>query len=597
MTPFFILTVHPQSRSALPAYKVADVYRSLDLSRAQLTLLGIVSKNDYTSNLTRLGVATNYKIAKSLGENEPDAQALVALYLNHPDIVAENGSPARFEAAVRVFACRKFTAPAEQTPNAQPEPSDPASQNAADEDEAQQPADLQSILSRLQTPRTRPKENMNSSYTVQEEEPLVVFNRCDTVDRPPEQRALDSQQIVRLSSKVKRTCQIAIDQYVEALAIHHIKEEAEKDDNTDKDDTRDKEELPKKRNNQDDEDNEGDEGNKKSLELEDRHLQLLCPGFSDKDLADFGKDDLEHEPATQRPIVKAKDVARQNPAALGIPASVCSFIDRASNFLAEMTITGAPVEYPRSSSLRSAAVQLSVELKKHYKDGSIDLCKKIQFLKQKGLSPPNARDFVDSMKTTIENFVLLNRVCESRRSLMPLSTFEDKFVTLSELELSRLFWRDPHLKAWMQSITVEGFTRIHCADEVSQADVGDWLTGATPGELITKLITDIGGYSVTERTRLKNYSRTTSLMPLEEMRAHLQQIRSEAFDPAAYVDGFRLQAIAFKLSELHCVKYKRLPAVKLLPGASPLTYTLGGTDYFLTEIRNVVTTKQDVADL
>ncbi|KAF9114105.1 hypothetical protein BGW39_003508 [Mortierella sp. 14UC] len=61
-------------------------------------------------------------------------------------------------------------------------------------------------------------------------------------------------------------------------------------------------------------------------------------------------------------------------------------------------------------------------------------------------------------------------------------------------------------------------------------------------------------------------------------------------------NGSRLQAIAFKLSELHCVKYRRLPAAKLLSGASRLTSTLGGTDYFLAEIRNVVTTKQDMAD-
>ncbi|KAF9119275.1 hypothetical protein BGW39_000423, partial [Mortierella sp. 14UC] len=367
----------PLGRSRFLAYKVADVCRTLDLFRAQLTLLGIVSKNDYTSSLTRLGVATNYKIVnRCLGLG--GAVLEPSRHCNQ-----EWKPPAHFEAAVRVFARRKFTAPADQTPNAQLEPSDPASQNAATEDEAQQPTDLQSILSRLQALQIRAKENRNSSYTVQEKEPLVVSNRNDTVDCLPEQRPrqhesgrkykyrqrfavktrshlqkheppeplkqyqlkpcksppdspldcvnsttqprtqpkvrdvthVDKKNLVEAmawdhptgtlelgtvnsNTSFKRTCQIAVGRLVEALAIHHIKE-AEEDDITHKDDTKDMEDMPKKKNNQDDEDNEGEEGNMKPLDPEDRHLRLPCPGFSDKDLADFGKEYLEHKPATQ----------------------------------------------------------------------------------------------------------------------------------------------------------------------------------------------------------------------------------------------------------------------------------------------------------
>lgn len=55
----------PLARGQYLVYKRADVLRFLDISRAQLTALGVVSKNDYTSNLARLGIATNFKIVKS----------------------------------------------------------------------------------------------------------------------------------------------------------------------------------------------------------------------------------------------------------------------------------------------------------------------------------------------------------------------------------------------------------------------------------------------------------------------------------------------------------------------------------------------------
>jgi hypothetical protein len=100
-----------------------------------------------------------------------------------------------------------------------------------------------------------------------------------------------------------------------------------------------------------------------------------------------------------------------------------------------------------------------------------------------------------------------------------MSSFEDKLITLSELDLSKLFWRDPFLKARIQSLVLDGFTDIHYADQVSQADVADWLSGARPGELITKLLTDIGGYSEQEWRKLRNFSRATFMMTLEEMRA------------------------------------------------------------------------------
>ncbi|KAF9317713.1 hypothetical protein BG006_003313, partial [Podila minutissima] len=51
------------------------------------------------------------------------------------------------------------------------------------------------------------------------------------------------------------------------------------------------------------------------------------------------------------------------------------FMDRAKDFLLPQDQTGT-VKYLGSSFLRSTAVQLTVEFRKHFKNGSIDLCKK-----------------------------------------------------------------------------------------------------------------------------------------------------------------------------------------------------------------------------
>ena len=143
--------------------------------------------------------------------------------------------------------------------------------------------------------------------------------------------------------------------------------------------------------------------------------------------------------------------------------------------------------------------------------------------------------------------------------------------------------------------------------QVSQTDVRDWVGSRGPGALITNLITDVGSYTEHERRGLRGYSRSTFLMSLEDFWEHLCLIRQPTFNPArdytakGYVprgsirtDGYRFQILAYKLHELSCVRYKRLPLDQLPPR---LTSTLSGLDDPMTEIRNVVTTKEDVSRL
>ena len=48
------------------AIHLPDVLRVLNINRSQLTVLGVVSKNDYNRNIHSLGSATNFSIIKEL---------------------------------------------------------------------------------------------------------------------------------------------------------------------------------------------------------------------------------------------------------------------------------------------------------------------------------------------------------------------------------------------------------------------------------------------------------------------------------------------------------------------------------------------------
>ncbi|KAF9141933.1 hypothetical protein BGX30_003742 [Mortierella sp. GBA39] len=224
----------------------------------------------------------------------------------------------------------------------------------------------------------------------------------------------------------------------------------------------------------------------------------------------------------------------------------------------------------------------------------------MEVLKHKKLLPSEARDYIRPRRSAIENFVLLNRACGSRRSLVPMSSFDVKFITLSDLDLTKIFWQNLPLRCALQSYGFPEYPSMEHSDQGTHADVGLWLSTKTPGFLITRLLTNIGRYSADQRKKLNNYSRSTFLVTKDEMKCHLQNIRADDFEPASYTekgyvlrgsirtDGFRLQVLAFKLNELHSVKYRRLPAEKL---HCRLTSTVGDTDYILTDIRDVVSTK------
>ncbi|KAG0008001.1 hypothetical protein BGZ82_004950, partial [Podila clonocystis] len=139
------------------------------------------------------------------------------------------------------------------------------------------------------------------------------------------------------------------------------------------------------------------------------------------------------------------------------------------------------------------------------------------------------------------------------------------------------------------------------------ADVQGWISEKEPGFLIKNFIADIDPENLTSRKRAKAGRRAKiKLWTLDALRSHLEEIEEPEFQPRNYVkngyisrgsvltDGFGLYLPSFKLKELQSVRYKRLPEDRLPPR---IMSTVGGTDYYLQEIRHVVKTKEDIKQL
>ncbi|KAG0244699.1 hypothetical protein BGX31_008706 [Mortierella sp. GBA43] len=248
--------------------------------------------------------------------------------------------------------------------------------------------------------------------------------------------------------------------------------------------------------------------------------------------------------------------------------------------------------YPPAMLLRSVAGELYRELKKHYKNGSLELEKKLQTQKAKGFVLE--RSEIDDGLPAIENFILLNKCNKEFRKVVPLTGIEQPFVSFGERELGILFWLQDLIKSDYDN---EEFVPI-------QAHLSEWLNDGAPGTLITAMLSDIGRAQPQKGRR--DMKDSTSVMELDAMRNHLQHPQHPEFDPRTYnergyvhrgsirTDGFRLQMLMFKLRELQSVRFRRLSPDVLPP---KVTSAVGGCDFYLTEVRNVVESPQDVADL
>jgi len=126
-------------------------------------------------------------------------------------------------------------------------------------------------------------------------------------------------------------------------------------------------------------------------------------------------------------------------------------------------------------------------------------------------------DRIDPKLSAVENFLILNKTAGGNRRLTPIASFGISPITLSELDLVALLWNVVPLRYQMRKSASGDYPGLYIP-AISQIDVNNWLSRASPGVLINKLLTDIGGYSESERKKLKSFSKSALRMSTKEMR-------------------------------------------------------------------------------
>ncbi|KAF9580644.1 hypothetical protein BGW38_002624 [Lunasporangiospora selenospora] len=140
----------------------------------------------------------------------------------------------------------------------------------------------------------------------------------------------------------------------------------------------------------------------------------------------------------------------------------------------------------------------------------------------------------------------------------------------------------------------------------SIVDVTEWLQGKHPGFLIKHFIADIEPTGLIRQSGKVGHRGAIKLLSFDELDNHLRIFDSLELNPKEYMrkgyvsagslqtDGFQEQVLCFKLEELRSVRYKKVPDDRLPHG---ITSMVGEVDYWMQEIRNVIQTEEDVAEL
>ncbi|KAF9997128.1 hypothetical protein BGZ80_006214, partial [Entomortierella chlamydospora] len=696
----------PISRGRFLVYDVVEVLNTLNINRTQLTVLGVVSHNDYNRNIYGLGCATNFSIIKDLKTTSVDASSMVAAYLADTRVILKNKDQTTFANSIKVFingeqtpvplvpgvlssgpnlvtydktmaifkqACdlyalkreeqreagltKKSSPPEERIWRHKPSQNfnryrvidrPPPKDNKAIADKVVKypKSDMPSPKTPLHRPRysfktrtrqleheppismkqytwkpwkEKPESPVDYSAEIESEPQEPIETPSTTTPTPVKDmnkyqllRALSwehptvnldigtlsanvngvlkdkdavaqevigcIQEAVRLASEVKRQCQGLIGQYLELLDTPGVF-----DPSSDR-------------------------------QILDHLCPRIVPRTDNSNNLNVGEQntnagDFDDKGDKQEQFLASflRFLYSGNfPSQTGVAKVANLFIKRLTtlNLLTPRSRSelNVPKEFNPTCLVRSVATQLAVELKKIYKNGSYELQEKLKCMKEQGRLIGDYNLEIRKEWSAIENFLALNKISKNSRRIAPMSSQEHQYMIFSERELLAFFWKRQLLKTKILEMT-----RIEFPNGVALDDLTSWIGSKGPGYLIKRLISDVAKEGLTKRQRGKaGVKAAVKLMAPDQIKEHLISLRQPTLDPQQYntkgyllrgsirTDGFRIQLLAFKLKELQSVRYKRLPDDLLPPR---ITTTIGGTDYFLTEIRNIVKTKEDVTRL
>ncbi|KAF9398797.1 hypothetical protein BGZ94_005896, partial [Podila epigama] len=209
-------------------------------------------------------------------------------------------------------------------------------------------------------------------------------------------------------------------------------------------------------------------------------------------------------------------------------------------------------------------------------------------MRKKNQLPVDFNCKIDPKRSTIEGYMRLNQQLGNTRKMVPLSPFENGFVTFTEYELAAFMCKKSSFKPELNRLLKRDPDEPLSAVEITS----DWLPIMAFGLLTQRFICPIAGDNLTVRQKGKaGYAGAIKLLSLDQIHDHINELRSPTFDPRnLHPKGIHPAG----LKELNSVRYKRYRE-ELLP--NQLLSTTGGSDGYLTEIRNVVKTPQDVQNL
>ncbi|KAF9960813.1 hypothetical protein BGZ72_005819 [Mortierella alpina] len=647
----------PISKGNILVYDLNKVMVMLGLNRTQLTVLGMVSANDYNRNIKYLGSATNYSIIKELEGQDPGT--MLNSYLRHKQVVLRNTTEETFAASRKVFVELSQTI-------LEPEPEPDASRILTYDNLQEQFRAVSQRYSQRET--ERPSEGRTEIMNLQG--PAKVHNKYRTVVGPPGENGGRGRSVrPRYSAKTRR--RRVVWPAPESMKRYKWKPHVPKPDAPSSQNPEDNKAKRKRKKRKITKtptpvedmtkqqlvramDREhplvtltvgtveanamracgndaaiGEEvartlqevtrivqeckvqvqlligrfiqyiskQGRPPTEEERAILDVICPPLKNDNDGDRDEDENEDGDSDQDQVRFLSMLLRYVYSRERLTGTKLGRL--ASALVSRCPLPGATLQktYPGGPMFDSTGRQMASEIKSHFKRGCLDIIEKLEIKVKRGLLAQEQLE-IRYNETTISNFVRLNALLDNPRKVLPVSTAAPSFVSFSELELLPLFWKSDILRAKLLDMAGR--------QDMNRVFMTWWLAEQEPGRLTSELLTTIGRGrlgSGKQEINPTGYQRSTTVWSFEEVRAHLMTIKREGFDATEYTekgyvlrggistDGFRLHLQAHKLKELQGVRFRRI----VIP--SRLTSTVGGTTDYLTEVRNVLKTADDVTRL